>query len=100
MQLRNLQKHTEKEYSLVNLIFSAETATFLPIVFKPTPTQDTQNPPSGPPKQQFLHLVFIVCYFNNKSKEFNQFSIFWVFIIISYFYSPFYFWHFLGFFSF
>ena len=38
MQLRNLQKYTEKEYSLVNPIFSAETATLLPAVFKPTPT--------------------------------------------------------------
>ena len=48
MQLRDSQKYTEKEYSLVNPILSAETATLLPAVFKPT--LDTQIPPNGLPR--------------------------------------------------
>ena len=54
--MRNLQKYEEREYALVNPYFSAERATLLPAVFKPTPTLDTQNPPNRPSKQLFLYL--------------------------------------------
>ena len=61
----------EREYSLVNQIFGAETATLLPTVFKPTTRLDTQNPPNGPPKQQFSYFSIKVCYFGNKMKKFT-----------------------------
>ena len=70
MQLTNLQKYKKRKYSLVNQIFSAETATLYPVVFRLTPTLDTPKLPNGQPEQQFSYLVFKVCYFNNKMKSF------------------------------
>ena len=50
----------EGEYSLVDPIFSAVTATLSPV---------------GPPRQHFLYLNSHICYSSNKIKEFKQFTL-------------------------
>ena len=62
------RKYKERKYSLVDQVFSVETAMFSPAVFQPTPMQDTQNPPKGPPKQQFLYISILVGYFYKKTR--------------------------------
>ena len=44
----------EREYSFANPVFSAEAATLLPVVFKPTPTLDTQTQQMDNPNSNFV----------------------------------------------
>ena len=76
--------YKEREYSLVDPIFSAEAAMLSPEVFKPKLTLDTQNPLNGPPgharptqwaTQTTIFIFNIeICYSVNKTKGFKWFS--------------------------
>ena len=81
----NSKKYEERKYSLVDAVFSVETATFPSVVFQSTPTLDTWNPPNGLPKQEFLYLVLKVGYLSKKTKDFNQFSLTFLYLLFFYF---------------